>query len=208
MATCPIAPSGVDVYASRRKWANPSSTPTYFSWRSMRARCCSKKNASWDNYGGRGIKVCDRWMQSYDAFVEDMGLRPDGMTLDRIDNDGPYSPENCRWASWKTQRSNKRCSKYITHDGVTLTVAQWAARLGINTDTLWKRLFVHNIPISKAMTAKSLVPTTRCGTRHAYEKGCRCDDCKSAHAARHREMRQRRKQKHNCGGEIATEAAE
>ena len=90
---------------------NPTgkASPTYNSWHSMRARCTRASHKSYPNYGGRGITVCDRWRE-FANFLSDMGERPDGMTLDRIDNDGNYEPLNCRWATASQQQQNKRCS--------------------------------------------------------------------------------------------------
>lgn len=85
-------------------------TPTYWSWRGMRARCTQQGFKQFSDYGGRGIAVCDRWRDSFESFLADMGERPDGRTLDRIDNDGNYEPGNCRWATPKEQRANRRAA--------------------------------------------------------------------------------------------------
>ena len=93
-----------------------SGTQIFIRWQGMIARCENPKHMGWCNYGGRGIKVCDRW-HSFENFYADMGDPPSGMTLDRIDNNGDYEPGNCRWATWKEQNANKRIAAKLDEAG-------------------------------------------------------------------------------------------
>lgn len=114
-------------------------TRTYQSWRGMIERCTSKKHKNYDRYGGRGITFCERWRE-YQNFVDDMGERPDGKNLDRINNDGPYCKENCRWATQAEQVSNTSRNIFLCFDGRTLTVKQWSIETGIKYATLLHRV--------------------------------------------------------------------
>jgi hypothetical protein len=119
----------------------------------MHARCTNPGTESFPLYGGRGIKVCERW-NDFRKFLEDMGDPPTSShSLDRVDPDADYSPENCRWASTKEQANNKRSNKNITHNGVTKTVAQWAEELNLSYMTLYARLFKHKWTPERALTA-------------------------------------------------------
>lgn len=112
---------------------------TYRTWRSMIERCTNKKVASYQDYGGRGISVCSRWM-NLENFLEDMGRKPNGLTLDRIDNNGNYCPENCRWTTQVQQCNNKRNNVNLTYCGKTQTISQWSRDAGINVHTLGSRI--------------------------------------------------------------------
>ena len=99
----------------------------------MRDRCRNPNNPNFKSYGGRGIAICDRWLEpgnGFKNFCADMGERPPGLTLDRINSDGPYSPDNCRWATSNQQYRNRRSNVWVTHDGETKIKADWARDTG------------------------------------------------------------------------------
>ena len=123
----------------------------HITWASMKARCCNKNAPDYKNYGGRGIKVCDRWKNSFKNFYKDMGKRPKGMTLDRIDNEKGYYKENCRWATNKEQQNNKRSNHLLTYAGKTLTITQWENETGIKRNTLYARINRCGWSIDKAL---------------------------------------------------------
>jgi len=108
-------------------------------WKGMWYRCNNPKSKPYPNYGGRGIKVCDRWRDFY-LFLEDIGRKPVGMSLDRIDNEGNYEPLNCRWATARQQSANQRTSHRLKFDGETVPLMEICRRTGIAQTTLLKRL--------------------------------------------------------------------
>ncbi len=124
-----------------------SGTPEYRAWRNMLARCYNQADISYKNYGGRGVMVCERWKQSFDSFLVDVGPRPaskgDGhpeFSLDRIDNSKGYEAGNVRWAKWGKQQNNRRSNRKITHEGEIRTLSEWAAVTGLGRATIAYRL--------------------------------------------------------------------
>lgn len=115
-------------------------SPEYMSWMSMIARCERPTCNRYNNYGGAGIYVCDKWRRSFEAFLSDMGPRPHGHTIDRVDSDGNYEPNNCRWASPSQQGRNRRTNVNLTLGNETKCQAEWASLLGLNEATLGWRI--------------------------------------------------------------------
>ncbi len=126
----------------------------------MLDRCYNQNSTNYPRYGGRGITVCDRWRDGgFKAFFADMGPRPTPThSIDRIDNNKGYSPDNCRWATKKQQSRNTRTNRYLTHNGVTATLSEWAEILGISPKTLRGRLY-KGISVNDALKPKSLANT-------------------------------------------------
>lgn len=125
--------------------------PLYNLWLGMKYRCYYPKHKSYSSYGGRGIKVCEEWKNSFPAFLRDMGERPEGTTLDRIDPNGDYCPNNCRWATPSEQANNTRFNHFITYNGETKTIAQWAKVLEIKQSKFRARI-ERGWEIERAMT--------------------------------------------------------
>lgn len=145
------------------------------------------------HYGARGITVCPQWLNNYDRFFADMGEAPEGFSLERKNNDLGYTPTNCVWATLTDQLNNQRRNVRFTLDGQTLTVSQWATKLKVNYDTLWRRLRSLKMSPERALVSKSLKDVGwDHGTRTGYEYGCRCPDCKSFNTQRARLQRARR----------------
>ena len=117
-----------------------SSTPTYVTWSSMLQRCYSKNHKKYLSYGGKGVVVCDRWRCSFLLFLEDMGLRPEGTTLDRIDGTKGYYKENCRWANKDVQDRNRVNRKYIIVNGKELTAREYSAEYGMPLYEVYRKL--------------------------------------------------------------------
>lgn len=120
-----------------------SKNPLYSEWYSMIRRCYNPKADNYERYGGRGITVCEEWLHSpamFFAWVESIGGKPEGFTLDRIDNNGPYAPDNCRFADNRTQSRNKRSNTMISANGKTQCVSDWSKESGIPVNTIQGRL--------------------------------------------------------------------
>lgn len=131
----------------------------YNIWMDVKQRCFCKTCKAFPHYGGRGIAVCDEWKNDYMSF-RNWSLSngySEGLTIDRIDNDGWYAPNNCRWVDMKVQNSNKRNNRILTLNGKSQTLQQWSEQLGINAPTIHMRIFKYGWSVERALTT----PTKR-----------------------------------------------
>ena len=170
-----------------------ATSPTYKTWEGIIQRCTNTNQPNYPDYGGRGVGVCERW-RDFANFLADMGARPAGKEIERIDNDAGYHPDNCRWASRADQNRNRRNNRMVEYGGETLCLADWSARTGIRFGALryrlesgWTAERAFTTPIlqpheqaqvvSDALTGRSLPPRHRKrvgqGLRRAYANGSR-----------------------------------
>ncbi len=195
--------------------------PLKSTWQGIKQRCNNPNNRLYDVYGGRGIKVCERWTNSFDDFVADVVVKPEGKSLDRKDPNGNYSPSNCRWATPKEQARNTRRTRYVTIEGVEYKAADLAERFNIKTDTIvsraeygmtlaeiesGKRVPIYDVMkhIKKANQANidRMAKRTHCHKGHKYTKesvrvtkeGWReCKICRREKAQRYRDAKKNKK---------------
>jgi len=134
-----------------------NATVEYSTWQRMISRCCNSLNSGYNDYGGRGITVCERW-QKFENFLADMGQRPSKeYSIDRIDVNGNYCPENCRWATPKEQANNKRSNRLLGFNGIVMNMTQWAEKLGVNMKTIHDRIDRYGWTIEKTLTTPSRI---------------------------------------------------
>lgn len=125
--------------------------PTYRSWECMKARCNNPNDPSYRQYGGRGIAVCSQWQASFASFLADMGERPKGTSLDRIDVSRGYEPSNCRWADGKTQASNKTNNRMVEFDGQAFNIRQLSEYTGVPYQRLHERIVRRGWDVARAV---------------------------------------------------------
>ena len=139
----------------RRRTHKMTGAPEYRTWNAMKQRCTNKKNQAYKDYGGRGITICEEWANSFQAFFDYIGKRPSIQhEIDRIDNSRGYEPGNVRWSTAKENSLNRRNNVLLTHNGETLTVSQWAEKLGVKYSLIWSRIKTGWTP-SDALTIPS-----------------------------------------------------
>ncbi len=136
--------------------AGTRKSPEYLSWRAMKARCLNPNDPAYPRYGARGITIHQSWANDFQAFLRDMGPRPQGTSLDRIDSSAGYSPENCRWATRRQQQRNRRSVVMLTVGSETKTIAEWSEQYKLAHGTISYRLSKLGWDAVKAVTTPKL----------------------------------------------------
>lgn len=140
------------------------SLPEYAIWQAMRQRCNNPNHPKYHRYGGRGIKICERW-NDFALFLEDMGRRPnESYSIERVNNDGNYEPGNCIWKLLSHQQRNTSKTTFLTHNGVTKSLSEWADDLGIKARTLYHRMY-RKLPVEKIL-CKSFLGNNQWHNKH------------------------------------------
>lgn len=140
----------------RGEFHGMSGTRTYTAWCDAKSRCYNTNDIGYKYYGGRGIKICERWWKFSD-FLKDMGECPDGLSLERVNNNGNYEPGNCKWATQKEQCNNNRRNVKLTYKGKTMNMVQWAEELGISRACIWARIN-RRMPDEMIFTSRKFKP--------------------------------------------------
>lgn len=141
-----------------------SNTPEYNVWKGIKQRCTNPNHTHYGLYGGRGIEMCPEWLESFEQFLADMGPRPEGMTIDRIDGNRGYHPDNCRWATKKEQSRNIKTNVLVEYDGRSMTIKELSERAVVDYATLCWRLG-RGWEVERAVTTPSKNPNNRVNRR-------------------------------------------
>jgi hypothetical protein len=148
---------------------NSGKNPTYRSWESMKYRCDNPGYSLWSDYGGRGITYCDR-LADFRNFLSDMGPRPEGKTLDRINSNGNYEPENCRWADAVTQRHNRRDVRLYEYRGDLYMLERLARDNGLSIHFLYQRIHRDGMTVEDAVNKPSRIKNPKSANNRAQDK--------------------------------------
>lgn len=174
-------------------------TPEYTNWAGMKDRCFRPASKAWGNYGGRGITVCERWINSFENFLADMGPRPTPKhSIDRIDNDGDYEPSNCRWATSAEQGQNKRTNVPVTYQGQNKLLKEWCELLKLNCSRVKHRIRLGWTP-AEAFRKPVKDRWTHCQRGHEYTpantirnaRGRLCRTCRDAYQRTYNKLRRK-----------------
>ena len=140
----------------RTKTHGMTNTRLYRIWINIKTRCLNKKDNHYNRWGGRGITICEEWLNDFMNFYDWAMVNgyQENLSIDRIDNNGNYEPNNCRWSTIKEQNRNQRTNNLITYNGETLCLIEWAEKIGIKSNTLWNRLNLYKWSIEKTLTTK------------------------------------------------------
>lgn len=127
-------------HCAKWKYSSSKYRREYNSWYSMHQRCLNPEKDNYSSYGGAGISICERWLESFDNFMDDMGERPEGMTLDRIDSSGNYEPSNCKWSTYSEQTINTDSTFWINDNGKNICLSYFSKKYGIPSTTIKYRI--------------------------------------------------------------------